>query len=297
VTAVAARPGPPARAGAALDDLGVPRGRSLVVTTDDGARLAVTDVGDRITLGGPPPVVLAHCWTGSRAVWAPVARRLVAAGHRVVLYDQRGHGASTTGSTPVAVERLGDDLARVVEALDLRDAVVAGHSMGGMSVMACACRHPELVRHRVRRMVLVATAAHGLAAGGRDRFWRMVLWRGWLNRLMVRPRLGRALVRPTFGRRARRSHVEATRALFVATDPVVRRHCALAMGEMDLREALAGVDTPATVLLGRRDQLVVNTLTRAIVHHVATARLVELPDAGHMLPLERPDDVAAAISR
>jgi pimeloyl-ACP methyl ester carboxylesterase len=57
------------------------------------------------------------------------------------------------------------------------------------------------------------------------------------------------------------------------------------------------VDTPATVLLGRRDQLVVNTLTRAIVHHVATARLVELPDAGHMLPLERPDDVAAAISR
>ncbi|HET8618358.1 MAG TPA: alpha/beta fold hydrolase, partial [Acidimicrobiales bacterium] len=103
MTAVDARTGRPAPARAGLDDLGVPRGRALVVTTDDGARLAVTDAGDRITLGGPAPVVLAHCWTGSRAVWAPVARRLVAAGHRVVLYDQRGHGASTAGTAPIAV--------------------------------------------------------------------------------------------------------------------------------------------------------------------------------------------------
>src|SRR6185436_10687636 len=42
-------------------------------------------------------VVLSHCWTGSRATWEAVASRLVAAGRRVVLYDQRGHGASTLG--------------------------------------------------------------------------------------------------------------------------------------------------------------------------------------------------------
>ena len=123
--------------------------------------------------------------------------------------------------------------------------------MGGMGVMATACRRPDLVRDRVRRLVLVATAAHGLAAGGRDRFWRIVLWRGWLNRLMVRPRLGRAFVRGTFGRSPRPAHVEATRALFVGTDPPARFGCAVAMGEMDLREALRAVDVPATVLLAR----------------------------------------------
>jgi non-heme chloroperoxidase len=276
-------------------DLALPPGADLVVTADDGARLSVTVAGPPPG-HGPPPVVLAHCWTGSRAVWAPVARRLVAAGHRVVLYDQRGHGASSVGADPISVDRLGDDLAEVVEQLDLRDAVLAGHSMGGMSVMACACRHPELVEERVRGLVLVATAAHGLAGGGRDRFRRMVLWRESLNRLMVHPRLGRLFVRGTFGRRPVRAHVEATRALFVATPPGVRRDCAIAIGEMDLRHPLRLVQTSAVVVLGRRDRLVVNRLTRAIVAHAPGARLVELPYAGHMLPLERPDEVMAAIA-
>jgi pimeloyl-ACP methyl ester carboxylesterase len=295
VSAVAIRPAGPSAVAAPDHDLTLPPGRALVVTTGDGARLAVTDAGPAAGAPGTPPVVLAHCWTGSRAVWALVARRLVAAGHRVVLYDQRGHGASTTGSDPVSVDRLGDDLAAVVEALDLRDAVVAGHSMGGMTTMAFACRHPDVRRERVARLVLVATAAHGLAGGGRDRFWRIVLWRGWLNRLMTRPRLGRTFVRGTFGRAPRRAHVEATRALFVGTPPGVRRDCALALGEMDLRDGLRVVDVPTVVLLGTRDQLIVNALTRAIVDHLAGARLVELAGAGHMLPLERPDEVAAAI--
>lgn len=276
-------------------DLALPRGTDTVVITDDGARLAVT-------VAGPPPgdgvapVVLAHCWTGSRAVWAPVARRLTAAGHRVVLYDQRGHGASFVGAEPISIDRLGDDLATVVEQLDLRGAVLAGHSMGGMSVMACACRHPVLARERVRAVVLMATAAHGLAGGGRDRFWRIVLWRQLVNRLMVHPRTGRLFVRGTFGRSPVRAHVEATRALFVATPAGVRRDCAEAMAEMDLRHALRAVETPALVLLGRRDRLIVNRLTRAVVEHVPGARLLELPHAGHMLPFERPDEVTAAIA-
>ena len=122
--------------------------------------------------------------------------------------------------------------------------------MGGMSVMAVACRHPDVVRDRVRRLVLVATAAHGLAAGSRDRFWRIVLWRGGLNRVTARPRLGRGLVRETFGRSPRPAHVEATLTLFVGTDARARRDCAGAMGETDLRAALGAVDMAATVLLG-----------------------------------------------
>lgn len=61
---------------------------------------------------------------------APVAHRLLDAGHRVVLYDQRGHGESSLGRAPVTVERLGEDLAAVLKHLDVRDAVLAGHSMG-----------------------------------------------------------------------------------------------------------------------------------------------------------------------
>ena len=276
-------------------DLSLPDGVELVVATDDGAALAVTVAGPAET--GRPPIVLPHCWTGSRAVWVPVARRLVAAGHRVVLYDQRGHGASGVGRQPLSVDRLGDDLAAVLDHLDVRDAVLAGHSMGGMTVMAFACRHPERVRARVRGLALVATAAHGLSARGRARFWRIVLWRDLVVRLMARPPLGRAFVRGTFGADPRRAHVEATRALFVATPSDVRRACVEAMGEMDLRTALRAVDVPTVVVLGRRDTLIVNRLTRAIAEHIAEAAVVELPGAGHMLPFERPDEVVAAIRR
>ena len=66
--------------------------------------------------GSGPRSSSPHCWTGTGAMWAPVARRLIDAGHRVVLYDQRGHGESTTGRAPISVERLGDDLAAVLDA-------------------------------------------------------------------------------------------------------------------------------------------------------------------------------------
>jgi non-heme chloroperoxidase len=275
-------------------DLTLPPGNEVEVTTDDGARLAATIAGGASTAG--PTVVLPHCWTGARAIGVPVARRLIAAGHRVVLYDQRGHGASTVGAEPISVERLGADLAAVLTQLDVHDAVVAGHSMGGMTAMAFACHHPDLLRERVRGLALMATAAHGLAAG-RDRFWRMALWHDHVNRLLVRPRVGHAFVRGTFGAHPARAHVDATRALFVTTPPGVRRDCVEAMGAMDLRQALRSVDVPTVVLLGSRDTLIANALTRTIADHIAGAEVVELPGAGHMLPLERPDDVAAAIRR
>jgi pimeloyl-ACP methyl ester carboxylesterase len=279
-------------------DLALPAGDEAVVVTGDGARLAATIVGDAGDVGaGLPTVVLPHCWTGSRAMGVPLARRLAAAGHRVVLYDQRGHGESSTGTEPISIDRLGADLAAVVEQLDLRDTVLAGHSMGGMTVMAFACHHAELARARVRGLALIATAAHGLSAQGRARFWRTVLSRPLLNRAMVRPKLGNAFVRPTFGVDPVRQHVDATRAHFVATPPDVRLDCAEAMGTMDLRAVLRAVDLPAVILLGTRDKLIVNPLTRTIAEHIAGAEVIELPGAGHMLPLERPDEVAAAIRR
>lgn len=275
-------------------DLTLPPGDETVVTTDDGARLATTVAGVE---AGLPTIVLPHCWTGSRAVGVLVARRLVAAGHRVVLYDQRGHGESSLGRDPLSIERFGADLAAVLDQLDLHDVVLAGHSMGGMTVMAFACHHPDAVCDRVRGLALVATAAHGLAPRGREQFWRLALRGNVAGRMMMRPRLGCRLVRPTFGADPVREHVEATRALFVATPPDVRRECVEAMGAMDLRSALRAVDVPTVVLLGRRDKLIVNALTRAIVDHIAGAELVELPGAGHMLPFERPDEVMTAIRR
>ena len=65
----------------------------------DARRCHASPPGTVGSLG--PTVVLPHCWAGSHAMWVPVARRLVESGHRVVHYDQRGHGASSRGTAPL----------------------------------------------------------------------------------------------------------------------------------------------------------------------------------------------------
>ena len=125
------------------------------VSTDDGVTLAVIEAGDP----EGPTVVLAHCWMGGALLWGAVARELADAGCRVVMWDQRGHGSSTLGSSPLTVDQLGDDLHAVLNDLGIRDAVLVGHSMGGMTIQAYAAHHKPDFDSRVRGVVLAATAA------------------------------------------------------------------------------------------------------------------------------------------
>src|SRR5206468_928136 len=116
---------------AAADDpdaatrLTVPDGSDVRIPTIDGGEIAATVAGD--ATDGGRTFVLVHGWTNDRRIWAPVGRLLVERGHRVVLYDQRGHGASRPGADGMKIEPLGSDMAAVLDHLDARDAVVAGH--------------------------------------------------------------------------------------------------------------------------------------------------------------------------
>ncbi|HET9772043.1 MAG TPA: alpha/beta fold hydrolase [Acidimicrobiia bacterium] len=241
-----------------------------------------------------PLVVLSHCWTGTRATWEPVAARLAASGRRVVLYDQRGHGASTLGSEAPTVEQLGEDLAAVLEAVDARDAVVAGHSMGGMATQALAVVRPEVVAERVKAMVLVGTAGFGVAAGPLAVPVRFVTGHRSVERLLAGP-FGPALTRGAVGRRPRQAHLVATRDAFLSLPADVRRQFLTALQAMDFRAGLAAVTAPTTVVVGSRDLLTPPRLGRALATAIPGARLVEVPGAGHMLPYEQPDLLAEII--
>jgi pimeloyl-ACP methyl ester carboxylesterase len=270
----------------------LPVGTAMTVETDDGASLAVS-------VSGPadgPVVVLPHCWTGGREVWAPVAHRLVAQGFRVVLYDQRGHGSSTVGSDGFTIERLGADLAAVLSAVDGQDVVLAGHSMGGMTVMALATWFPDVLAARARAIVLVATAASGMGRGARaDAFGQRVIASAWLERAM-RSGMGHGFVRGVIGRTVRRSDMVLTRDLFVACPPEARSGWLRAMQGMDLRKGIAAIDMPTTVMIGTRDTLTPPSRAAELVDTIPGASLVELRGYGHMLPLEAPDEVAAEIA-
>lgn len=271
------------------DRASLPAGTTATVVTADGAALAITDVG------AGPAVVLVHGWTEQRQVWAPVTRRLLAAGHRVVLYDQRGHGSSSIGRDGCTIERLGTDLQAVLEATGVTDAVLTGHSMGGMTILALATAAPAVLAERARGLALVSTGAAGLGqARAVEVLGRMLLGKRWFVS-RFRGRLGPLLVRATFGRNPRGAHLRLMADLFAASDDEARIDFAAAIQAMDLRECLPRIALPTVVVVGTRDRLTPPHQADALAMAIPGAGLVRLEGRGHQLPLEAPDEVTAAI--
>lgn len=264
-------------------------GASFEVRSEDGA------VIEGIVTGGDgPTVVLSHGWTETRAGWAPVAARLVDEGFRVVLYDQRGHGKSTMGSGDPSVAMLGADLQAVLEQTDCQDAVVVGHSMGGMAVLALGIGHATVVTERVRAVVLVSTGAARIAGPPITRLSRKVVAHPRVDRLL-HSRVGLLFVRPSAGKTIHRTHLIASRDTFTATPADVRLAWLLAMQAMDIRKELASISVPATVVVGTRDIVTPPYMARAIVANLPDAQLVRVSGGGHQLPYERPDLIASLI--
>jgi pimeloyl-ACP methyl ester carboxylesterase len=275
---------------------GAARPEHRIVRTSDGAQLAVWD----LPADSPDAavVVLPHCWGCSHEIWIPVARRLREQGHRVVLYDQRGHGLSTRVTAPLALDTLAHDLEAVLEATDARDVVLAGHSMGGFTVMALATYRPEVFQERTKSVVLVATAATAVGLGGpaSPQFAAAVIASPWVTRALT-TKNGHLLVRSVFGAKPVRAHMELTRDIFANCDPKVRGDFVVAFGTMDLLEGIATIDVPTTVVIGTRDTLTAPKKSDQMVATIPGSRLVTLKGKGHMLPLEDPDAVTDEILR
>ena len=118
------------------------------VTTNDGIEIFFKD------WGSGPPLVFSHGWPLSADDWDTQLMFFLEHGYRVVAADRRGHGRSTQTSEGHDMDHYADDLAAVVEHLDLQDAVHIGHSTGGGEVVRYLARHGE---SRVAKAVLISS--------------------------------------------------------------------------------------------------------------------------------------------
>jgi non-heme chloroperoxidase len=103
--------------------------------------------------GTGKPVLFVHAWGLTSAQWDYQIPDLVAAGRRCITYDKRGHGRSDRTATGYDHDTLADDLAAVLERLDLAEVTLVGHSFGCGNLLRYLTRHGD---HRVRSVVLVA---------------------------------------------------------------------------------------------------------------------------------------------
>ncbi|HEX3699933.1 MAG TPA: alpha/beta hydrolase [Phenylobacterium sp.] len=126
------------------------RPRPSAIRAADGASLAYTD------RGAGAPVVLVHAWAMHSQMWDRQVEALTQAGLRVVTFDRRGHGRSPDPGRGYDMDTLADDLAAVLDQLDLTGVTLVGHSMGGAEVIRYLARHGDA---RVRQAVLLAPAA------------------------------------------------------------------------------------------------------------------------------------------
>ena len=243
--------------------------------------------------GDGPPVVLLHGLACTSRMWDEVRARLVPS-RRVVIVDLRGHGQSLPVRGGFALEQQADDVRRILEELDLRDAVLVGHSGGGYAALAFAVRFPEVARGRVRRIVTVGTS--GALVSSRERLTlKFSASRAFYLLFAIAP-LGRLLVRAgAFGARPDPVAVEATRTMAVECPRATKTAWVRAITGTSQEEAVRDLAVPIVAATGSRDATVTKRRVVSLAQHAPQGAWVTLDGCGHMAPVEDPAAVTALI--
>ncbi|MGV9890675.1 alpha/beta fold hydrolase [Streptomyces sp. NPDC003395] len=276
--------------------------RTLTVTSADGARLHV-EVHGPVDDPDAPAVVLAHGWTCSTAFWAAQIRAL-SADHRVIAYDQRGHGRSPA-SAACSTDALADDLEAVLEATLApgERAVIAGHSMGGMTVMAAAER--KAFREHAAAVLLCSTGSSRLVAQSTVVPIRAGRLRTWLTRHILGSRAPLGPVTPlalrilkygTMGPGSAPHMVEACARIVHGCPRTARYTWSQVLDALDLDHGVRELRVPTAIVAGTADRLTPPAHARALAAALPDCvGLTELPGIGHMTPVEAPELVTGRI--
>jgi len=254
------------------------------------ARCDDTDVSWFET-GRGDPLVLVHGLADDHRAWRKTLPDLMLR-HRVVLYDLRGHGGTDLGTPDGSLRQLGEDLVRLLDAIGIDRAHVAGFSLGGTIAMRLAIDH----RDRVRGLCLVATSSRvGRTAADwyRERA-------GMVER--NDPGLRETLDRDTADVYAR-SPDELEEGLMIRRqstgDPRGYGNACAAMAGLNagpLDPELGRIGAPTLIVASDRDQHCPPKAAEIIAAGIHGSRLEVIEGAGHPIPVEKPCELARLIN-
>jgi non-heme chloroperoxidase len=262
----------------------------------DGGTVYVVDNGNE----ADPPIVLSHGVTLSVRTWFYQLEDLPRQGFRTIAFDHRGHGQSVLGDSGHSLENLALDVKTVLEQLDLRDAVLVGHSMGGVAVQEFVTRFPEIAAERLAGMVLLSTLAYtplgSRSTRTKDRIEKLTKRTPDSQWLWNRPNAGFLAARVGFGRSPKPSHVELTRRMLSECSAQTRLEAPRILIGLDLTAELPNVRVPTLVIGGTADVLTPPHEAKRMARLIPGARLELLAGGGHMLMLEQADELDRLIS-
>jgi pimeloyl-ACP methyl ester carboxylesterase len=244
-------------------------------TTRDGVTLAYED------WGRGKPVLFVHAWALDSQMWAPHMLHFNARGMRTVAMDRRGHGRSDRPGGGYDYDRLADDLAQLIEHLDLRGVTLVGHSMGTAECIRLLTRHGS---GRIAGMILLAPTAPCYLDFSGERLSAAVFEReiaaihddypSWLADgaddffLPEETDTSEGMIWWTIS-------IMLNTSLHAATE------CFRTRVGIDMRAELPKVDVPTLVIHGLRDASEPAASGRAIADAIPGGRMLEYPDAPH----------------
>ncbi|NOV24385.1 alpha/beta hydrolase [Cupriavidus necator] len=262
------------------------------VTTPDGTRIFYKD------WGAGRPVVFSHGWPLNADAWDAQMLFLVQQGFRVIAHDRRGHGRSDQPAQGNDMDTYADDLAALLDALDLQGATLVGHSTGGGEVAHYIGRHGT---RRVAKAVLIgAVPPVMLRTTAYPNGLPMEVFDGIRKGVADnRSQFYKDLAVPFFGfnrdgARVSQGTIDAFWVQGMAGGIVGQYACIKEFSEVDYTEDLKQIDVPTLILHGDDDQIVpVDNSARLSAEIVKDATLKVYPGASHGLCVINADQVNA----
>jgi len=225
-----------------------------------------------------PPLLLVHGAGGSRLDWPAALRRLP--GARVLTLDLPGHGRST-GPGRDTIEGYAQDVCQFLDRLGLERAVLVGHSMGGAIAQQVALCNPD----RVAGLVLIATGS------------KLPIDPALPQRILDAPDATLDwIINNAWGPQITDDLRALAHQRMAQTPPSVLRGDYLACQSFDMRDRLHKITAPALIIAATDDRMVHLSFSETLAGRIPRAALVVIQGAGHMLPLERPAEVARAVT-
>jgi pimeloyl-ACP methyl ester carboxylesterase len=252
-------------------------------------RLTHAEVAYEDTGGEGLPLVLGHGFLMDRTMFQPQVEAF-SPRHRVITWDQRGHGDTTTDTAAWSFWDLAEDLAELLDHLQVERAVVGGMSQGGFLALRFALRHPERVTGLVQIDSQAGLEDPGLVSAydAMNEEWVANGPSDVLAEMVAATILGRPdLYQPWIGKWQARPHDSGT------VEPPYR----CLMDRDDISARLGEIAAPALVLHGTSDAAIPLARAEALVAGLPRARLVAVPEGTHSSNLSHPEPVNAAIAR
>jgi len=230
---------------------------------------------------GAPWIVLSNSLATNLAMWDQQAADLKAQ-YRVLRYDQRGHGTTDAPAGRYTFEQLIADALALMDGLGIKKAHFGGLSMGGATALGFAQKHPD----RLDKVIVCDTPCQSTPTSTQQ----------WEERIVIAQKQGmEPLVEPTVGRwfppevmDAKPPHVDKVRAMIRTTPVNGFIGCAAALADHNYAGAVATVTRPVLFMAGEKDG-VTPTAMRKLSTALPGSRYAELPGAGHISNMDRPD--------